>query len=108
MIENYPDDSPGYQDTDTSIAAAESVTEDAATIRDRCYHMLGLLSIGGLTADEVASHLRLSVLTVRPRITELNQQGLIEDTGERRKNSSGRKAIVWRVWKEPEGQGKLF
>lgn len=47
------------------------------------------------TADEVASLLSLSVLSVRPRITELRNAGLIEKTGQRRKNASGSKTYVW-------------
>jgi len=38
-----------------------------------------------------------SNLSIRPRITELVLQGRIFDTGERRRNASGKSAIVWRV-----------
>jgi len=49
----------------------------------------------GLTADEVAGRLGLSILSIRPRITELARLGKVRDSGERRRNGSGRKAIVW-------------
>lgn len=49
------------------------------------------------TADEVAERLHLSVLSVRPRVTELSALGKIRDSGERRPNASGRNAIVWRL-----------
>jgi predicted ArsR family transcriptional regulator len=52
---------------------------------------------GGATADEIAMDLNLSVLSVRPRVSELNRNGEIEQTGTRRKNESGMTATVWRI-----------
>ena len=48
----------------------------------------------GLTADEIAAQLDESVLAVRPRVSELFHAGLIEKTGERRRNDSGLNAHV--------------
>jgi predicted ArsR family transcriptional regulator len=50
----------------------------------------------GLTADEIAAALEESVLAVRPRVSELFHAGLIEKTGERRRNQSGLSAHVWK------------
>jgi predicted ArsR family transcriptional regulator len=50
----------------------------------------------GLTADEIAAALDESVLAVRPRVSELFHAGLIEKTGERRRNDSGLGAHVWK------------
>jgi predicted ArsR family transcriptional regulator len=50
----------------------------------------------GLTADEIAAKLDESVLAVRPRVSELFHAGLIEKTGERRRNESGLNAHVWK------------
>lgn len=52
-----------------------------------------------LTADECASILGESVLSIRPRISELHKQTppVLEDSGERRKNASGHSACVWRL-----------
>jgi predicted ArsR family transcriptional regulator len=50
----------------------------------------------GLTADEIAAALDESVLAVRPRVCELFHAGLIEKTGERRRNRSGLSAHVWK------------
>jgi predicted ArsR family transcriptional regulator len=49
------------------------------------------------TADEVAAALEISVLHARPRISELRALGKVQDSGERRKNDSGHKAIVWKA-----------
>ena len=50
----------------------------------------------GATADEIAYILKYSILTVRPRVSELNKMELIMDSGTRRPNTSGRMATVWR------------
>lgn len=56
-----------------------------------------LRDVGELTADEIAHHTGKSVLFVRPRVSALKKFRLIEDTGERRRNESGRPAAVWRL-----------
>jgi predicted ArsR family transcriptional regulator len=63
-----------------------------------------LLQQGDYTADEIAAMVRKSILSVRPRISELNTAGMIWDSGERRKNASGNPMIVWTTKK----QGKLL
>ena len=85
--------SPGYKGTDTSKAAAEEVKPTKAILQEAC---LICLLTGPQTADEIADFLELSVLSVRPRISELKLLGLIEDTGTRRKNISGKSAAVMR------------
>ena len=83
----------GFKRTDTSREAAEKV--DAATLRGKVLATIG--REGPLTADEVAAKLRLSILSVRPRCTELRELGKLEDSGIRRANVSGRRAIVWQL-----------
>lgn len=92
----YPE-VPGARPTDTSLAAAESVAETAETLREAVFGWILLRKGGGSTADETAEALDLSILTVRPRVSELRAQGRIVDSGERRTNASGRRAIVWIV-----------
>ena len=90
---NYPDQ-PGHRGTDTSRAAAASMAPKASLLRDR---VLAEIRRCPSTPDEVAKRLRQTVLAVRPRVTELKAKALIVDTGARRKNASGRSAIVWRA-----------
>lgn len=93
----YPD-SPGYaRGIDTSIAAAEEMKPRAAILREKCLAHLKRWGMTGSTADECALNLKESVLSIRPRFTEMRRLNWIEDTGARRKNDSGRNAIVWRV-----------
>lgn len=89
----YPK-SPGFKEAETSKQAAESMQSSAPLLRER---VLACLAICPKTPDEVAGYLRVSILSVRPRFTELARLGLITDTGQRRRNDSGRMAKVWRT-----------
>lgn len=85
---------------DTRLAALESIEPRADDLRDRVLrYMRKLASSGGkgITADECANALRLGILSIRPRFTELKKAGLICDTGVRRKNASGNSARVMTV-----------
>ncbi len=84
---------PGARDRDTSSDAAASVAPRAETLRARALDEIERSN--GLTADQVAGRLGMSILSIRPRITELARLGMVRDTGERRRNNSGRRAIVW-------------
>lgn len=81
--------------SDTSRAAARSMTEPAPLLRARVKAAINQAGLSGVTADEAAAALGLSPLAVRPRVTELRQAGDIADSGRRRANASGRKAAVW-------------
>lgn len=94
QLDLYPE-SPGFRDTDTSKAAAEEMKPTAATLRNACLLELGWF--GPKTADECAAWLEESPLSIRPRFSELKRLGKIEDAGERRRNASGKSAIVWRA-----------
>lgn len=80
--------------TDTRRAAHKKARVRANTLKERCLDVLTLLEC---TADEVAINIHESILSVRPRISELAQEGLIIDTGLRRTNDSGTLATVWRA-----------
>jgi hypothetical protein len=100
MNQQYPH-YPGAADRETSIAAAESIAPKTNTLKDQCLQAFAAGPIGGLTADECAEIIGSSILSIRPRVTELARTGEIEDSGTRRKNLSGKQAIVWRrKWKE--------
>ena len=88
----YPH-SPGAKARETAFEAADEIASKAPIIRARCLKVLE--HSNGLTADEVAGRLGLSILTVRPRITELARDGKVRDSGDRRRNVSGKRAIVW-------------
>lgn len=91
----FSDAYPAARNTDTSRAAAASVAPSAARVRSMVLN--AIRASAGLTADEAAGRLGMSVLTVRPRVSELGKSGAIVDAGIRRPNQSGRRAIVWRA-----------
>jgi predicted ArsR family transcriptional regulator len=91
----YPD-APGFKVSGTSQQAAEVIGGNANKLRAAVLAQFAAYP-GGATADEVAKDLNLSVLSVRPRVSELKRTGKIRQTGARRKNESGMTATVWRI-----------
>lgn len=89
--EIYPA-SPGFKEGDTSRKAADAMTGSVVYLRELC---LARVAQVPSTADEVAEWAGVSVLSMRPRMTELSKLGKVRDTGLRRSNASGRLAKVW-------------
>jgi len=50
-----------------------------------------------MTADDIAGALGADRLSVRPRLTELRDQGRVVDSGLRGKSAMGKSAIKWQV-----------
>jgi predicted ArsR family transcriptional regulator len=73
-------------------SATLRVMTSAASIREQVFDCIAFSD--GLTPDEVARRLEISVLTVRPRCSELVRRGRLVDNGVRRANASGRLAKV--------------
>lgn len=90
----YPD-VPGHRARDTSADAARSMRPVAPKLRERVLATIMASGHHGLTADQVAARMGRSILSVRPRLSELVDARLIRDTGDRRQNESGKSAIVW-------------
>ena len=91
----YPE-APGHKSSGTSKVAASETKSRAATLRERALEILKLCP-AGLTADEVAEIMGESILSIRPRISELAALGRVEKSGERRENASGLNAWVWQA-----------
>lgn len=85
---------PGSKTSGTSADAAEAMKPKATRLRSLC---MAVLASGPQTADEVAAKLRLNVLSVRPRFSELRALGLIKPVGLRRPSSTGASSSVWRA-----------
>lgn len=90
----YPE-APGFKDWDTSRKAADALAGRHVTLQDRCLKLVARAGPRGLTADEAAELTGETVLSIRPRFTELLALRRIRDSGQRRRNSSGRSAKVW-------------
>jgi hypothetical protein len=85
---------PGFANRATSEDAADSIAPRTETLRNK---VCQLLLARPMTADECAEWLGEDKLSIRPRLTELVGLESITDSGKRRRNCSGKKAIVWEV-----------
>jgi predicted transcriptional regulator len=85
---HYPN-RPGFKQYGTSQEAADAIEPQAHTLRGKALAEIKAAGRHGLTADEVADQLGRSVLSIRPRVSELLVLGLIERNRQRRKNTSG-------------------
>lgn len=94
-LPSYPQ-TPGFKEqAGTSQEAAEATDPRVEDLKDQ---ILGSLSgLGPGTADEVATRLGFSILSIRPRFSELKVERLIRKTTTRRKNASGHTAVVWEL-----------
>ena len=81
--------------TETSKAAAESMVPRAGAQRLRVLRFIQDTKDFGATACEIEGGLGLSGNSVRPRIVELRNAGLIINSGVTRKTPSGRAAQVY-------------
>ena len=90
----YPD-APGHRGVATSIAAADDVAPKLGRLQRVAEHAIRDAGYYGATADELAANLNVERWTIQPRTTELKLKGLILDSGIRRRNCTGKLAIVW-------------
>ena len=90
----YPDVA-GHRDVDTSIAAAADMNKRLGRLQQLALTTIQAAGAMGLTADELAAELEVSRWTIQPRTSELRRKGKIADSGQRRRNESGKSAIVW-------------
>jgi len=83
----------GYQET--SREAYEAAKPKMPSLKSQITKML--LLNGPSTCDELELLLERSHQSVSAQLTGMKNDGLIEDSGERGKTSSGRSAIKWNV-----------
>jgi hypothetical protein len=85
------------ENPDTSKDAAERV--DSTKLEQLVYEVIAKYP-NGCIADDVMTHFpNHGIQTISPRYAPLIRKGFIEDTGERRKSSTGRSQRVMRVIK---------
>jgi hypothetical protein len=89
----YPE-APGSRVPGTSQEAAAAIAGHATRLRKVVLREFLAAGQGGLTPDQAARRVEESILSVRPRVTELKVAGLLVPTGERRANDSGMSAGV--------------
>jgi DNA-directed RNA polymerase specialized sigma24 family protein len=92
LAARYPATPGSKSDLDTAKAAAADMASEAGTLRREC---LAALAGADLTADEIADRVGRSILSIRPRISELRARNKVKPTDTRRRNRSGKNAVVW-------------
>lgn len=90
----YPNE-PGHRGVDTSVAAANALKPRLSRLQLMAQRAICEAGAAGLTADELAVGLDMDRYSIQPRTSELKRKGVIRDSGKRRKNASGKTAIVW-------------
>lgn len=91
----YRDDGVGFQPTDTSERAAVGAAPRVKSLRARVLELLRTHP-AGLDSEQIAQMLRVPYCSVQPRTSELRNEGLILDSGERNDGPWGKPIIVWR------------
>ena len=95
----YTKEGIGYQNTDTSYEATSPI-KDKLILREKIYNYMVDTIVErkihiGLSGTQIANCLNLSVLTVRPRLTELKDQRKIFPQSNRYKNPNGKTEIMY-------------
>ncbi|MDP1026304.1 hypothetical protein Q5H91_03695 [Sphingomonas sp. KR1UV-12] len=93
-MSDYPN-TPGHRGVSTSIEAADAIESVTARLQRLALRAIRDAGSRGLTADELAATLGFSRWTIQPRTTELRRKHLVVDSGLRRLNVTGKRAIVW-------------
>lgn len=92
----YPERA-GAKENTTSQEAADGIESKGRAARLRSDVLAWYAAGHRGTADDCAMALGESILAIRPRVTELKQQGKIVRTAERRRSEGGRMAWVMRA-----------
>jgi|TARA_B110000444_G_C18828860_1_gene591948 hypothetical protein len=87
----------GHRNIDTSIEVAKKVNKTLKRISKIVLLELEKVYPKGLTGTEIANKCNRSILSIRPRTTELKALGLIIDTEDRRKNEWNNNEIVYKL-----------
>ena len=88
-------DAPGHRNIDTSIEAADAIAPELGRLQRLARTEIRAAGDKGLTADELAARMNMPRWSIQPRTTELSRKGFIRDSGQRRRNATGKRAIVW-------------
>jgi len=95
MADGYPE-TPGAKGPDgTSQDAAEAIALTVSGLRR--VTISALHRLGEATPLEVVAKSGFSRESIQPRLSELRAMGMVEPTGTRRRNPSGKAAAVLRL-----------
>ena len=81
---------------DTERMAAEFIAPKVTGLRLKTLQSLAAAP-SGLTGSQVADKMNAWIYSVKPRLTELQNMGLVQDSGERQPNERNRPEVVWQI-----------
>jgi len=82
-------------DIETSHISAHRARNTAERHRQMVFDCLE--ERGPLSSEEIADFVCLSTLQVMKRISDLRNDGIVIDSGERKRTQAGRPAAVWKI-----------
>lgn len=91
----YNGEPPHVRHSETSKAAARDVRPKSGTLRAIVLDFIRNRGERGATDEEMQYLIPMMANTQRPRRCELVERGLIQDSGKKRENASGKEAVVW-------------
>ena len=92
----YTSDGIGFQKQDTSYKAATQNKKNKLSLRQEVLQYFKENQTLSISSGTVAFTLNRDACQIQPRITELSNLGLIEDSGYRGKTKYGKSCILWR------------
>jgi len=90
----YPH-SAGHRGVSTSIEAVEAINPHLGNLQSKVFADIKASGLSGRTSRECSASLGLDYDSVQPRISELRRMGKVRDSGFRRPNGTGKRAICW-------------
>lgn len=99
-LPSYPD-GPGHRGVETSVQAADAIAPNARSLQAKVLAAIRQAGGSGLTTNECCDRLGFDRDSIQPRTSELRAKRLIVDSGQRRRNASGKRAIVWVAVEHP-------
>ena len=95
MVDRYPENSGAKGPDDTSLDAAKAIEPRASYLRQIA--MCSLDRLGEATVLEAVAFAEVARESLQLRFSELRAMCLVEPTGARRRNPSGKRAAVLRL-----------
>lgn len=95
LFADYNPEPPCQAHSPTSREAAVAIEPRSETLRRAVLEFIRSRGETGATDEECQEGLAMNPSTQRPRRIELQQAGLVHDSGRTRLTKSGRKAVVW-------------
>ena len=90
----YPHEA-GHRGVSTSIEAVEAINPRLGNLQQKVLADIRAAGAVGRTSRECAASIGLDYDSVQPRISELRRMAKVRDSGFRRLNGTGKRAICW-------------